>query len=381
MHPRPPEYELSKLCWLGRREGSVRYPPSGSSAIAVRYGAAVLSTLAVTFIARELDGVWDTSHLHPYLVEWPVIILAAWIGGLGPGLVATVLSTLAIFFYWVEPIRSLRVSHPSALVAVVLYAFCGVVVSILIDNLHLARAEELRARRSRENVLGIVAHDLRNPLNAIILGAASLRRKPGDTRRLDAMERAAARMQRLIQDLLDASVLDNDSSLNVVLADEDVASLVAEAVNAASAEATAKGISLTAETKPGLRARCDRERLLQVLGNLLSNAAKFTPEGGSITVRAILLNAWVRLEVSDTGPGIKSEDEASIFVRNWTGGMRGSGAGLGLYIAHGLVRAHGGQIWVHGERGHGTTFFLTIPAVDAEPNGSKGRQRDRLLLS
>ncbi len=329
----------------------------------VRYGAAVLLIAGVTLSSHELDAVWDTALRHPYLVEWPAVVAAAWLGGLGPGLVATALSTAGIVFYWIEPARSLRIAHPSDVVAVVLYALLGVVVTLLIDRLHRARAEERRLRRSREILLGVVAHDLRNPLGTIGYCTELLRRKPGDARRLDAIDRATSRMERLIRDLLDASVLETGVGLTMVFDDEDVGALVAEAVVAATPGANAKGITVAAEVSGTLRARCDRERMLQVLGNLLGNAVKFTPEQGRITVRAVPLGSFVRLEVTDTGPGIRPEEQSLVFDRSWTGRAPGSGAGLGLFIARGIVRGHGGRIWLHSEQGHGTSFFLTVPAA------------------
>jgi signal transduction histidine kinase len=328
-----------------------------------RYGAAVVVTVAVTLVARELESFWDITLQHPYLVEWPTIIVAAWLGGRGPGLVATTLSTVGILFYWVEPARSLRASHPSDLVALALYALLGVVMSVLIDRLHRARAEERRLRRSREMVLGVVAHDLRNSLNTIAAATSLLPRRPGDAHRIDVIARAASRMDRLIGDLVDASVLENNAELTMVFADEDVDTIVEEAITASTVEAARKGVRIAAEPGTRLRARCDRGRMLQVLGNLLSNAVKFTPEAGCVTVRAVHLGSFVRIEVSDTGPGIKPEQEGNVFDRNWTGGATGAGAGLGLFIARGIVRGHGGQIWLHSSGGHGTTFFLTVPAA------------------
>jgi signal transduction histidine kinase len=103
--------------------------------------------------------------------------------------------------------------------------------------------------------------------------------------------------------------------------------------------------------------------MLQVLRNLLGNALKFTPEGGRITVRAARLEPFVRIEVTDTGPGIRAEHQEAVFERHWSGGTEGAGAGLRLFIARGIVRGHGGRLWFHSEPGHGTTFFLTLPAA------------------
>ena len=191
------------------------------------YGVAVVLALAVTLLAHELEPVWDATGRHPYLIEWPTIFAAAWLGGLGPGLVATALSTAGILFYWIEPLDALRVQHPSDLVALALYATCGVAVCALIDRLHRIGEQERELRRSREIVLGVVAHDLRNPLHSILAATTLLRQKPDDVRRLDTIDRAAQRMVHLIRDLVDASVLDGTGSLSMVFAEEEVASFSA----------------------------------------------------------------------------------------------------------------------------------------------------------
>ena len=124
---------------------------AGHTSKVVGYGAAVVLTVAVTLLAHELEPVWDATGRHPYLIEWPTIFAAAWLGGLGPGLVATALSTAGILFFWIEPFGALRVQHPSDLVALALYATCGVAVCGLIDRLHRIGEQERELRRSREN--------------------------------------------------------------------------------------------------------------------------------------------------------------------------------------------------------------------------------------
>ena len=110
----------------------------------------------------------------------------------------------------------------------------------------------------------------------------------------------------------------------------------------------------------------DRDRILQVLTNLVGNAAKFTPEGGTVAVNAKALDGEVRFCVSDTGPGIRAEEVSHIFDRFWQATRTASlGTGLGLPIARGIVEAHGGRIWVESEPGIGTTFYFTLPTVPA----------------
>lgn len=121
--------------------------------------------------------------------------------------------------------------------------------------------------------------------------------------------------------------------------------------------------------------------MLQAIGNLLGNAVKFTPEAGRIAVRAVADEAFVRVEISDSGPGIKADQQAKVFERHWSGGAGSSGAGLGLFITRGIIHAHGGRIWLHSAPGHGSTFFLTIPAAAPAGSQAQGADVDRLRLS
>ncbi len=251
--------------------------PSGSAA--AHYGLAIALTISVTLMMHELDPWWDVARRHPYLFEWPTVIAAAWLGGFGPGLVATVLASGSILFFWVEPFGTLRVRHASDLVGLSLFALCGVVVSVLIASLHRARAREELLRHSRETILGIVAHDLRNPLASIVAATSLVRLKPQELRPLDVIDRSARRMDHLIRDLLDASVIDSDGALSMVLQRESVVSVVIEAVAAAMPVAIPKAIQIVTEPFDDLCALCDRERMLQVLGNLLGNAVEIHPGG------------------------------------------------------------------------------------------------------
>lgn len=343
---------------------------------------AVVFVVAATGIGRELEPIWGTSGGHPYLLQLPAIMVSAWIGGVIPGVVATFLGTLAISFYWIEPTRTLHMHRLGDAVALAIFFGCGVVVSVLAERVHSARRREERLRRARESLLAIVAHDLRNPLSSILLAARALRRRSGEvSRKVDTIERAASRMDSLIGDLVDASVLDREGNLAMVLTDESVPSLIADAVVSVTGRAAAKSIVIATDLAGDVPPiRCDRARVLQVLTNLLDNAIKFTPDGGNIDVRATPLDGSVRIEVSDTGPGIKAEHQSEVFRRHWSAVSKGAGAGLGLYIANGIVRAHGGRLSLHSEPGHGTSFFATFP-VAAAAAAPKRHQSKRFHLS
>src|SRR4029079_18305974 len=135
-------------------------------------------------------------------------------------------------------------------------------------------------------------------------------------------------------------------------------SIVREAVELVQPVAQERGITLEVRPAPHVRAiACDRDRLMQVLGNLLGNALEFTPDGGHVTVRTAADGPGVRFEVEDTGPGIKVEDLPHLFERYWKAGSRGTG--LGLFIAQSVVRGHGGRIEVESRPGVGSRFYFT----------------------
>jgi PAS domain S-box-containing protein len=249
----------------------------------------------------------------------------------------------------------------------------------LYDAAQTARAEAESSRRTRENLLVVVSHDLRNPLSAIAT-TASLLIKADPARETPArllrygnnILRAAQRMDRLIIDLLDLAKIEAGRLL-IDPQEHDVASLVRDTVEMLAPVASSKGLSLTADVaKFDARIFCDRERVLQVLSNLIGNALKFTAQGGTIHVSACEIDGETRFAVTDTGCGIEADQLPHIFDRYWQAKGTRDGVGLGLSIAKGIVEAHCGKIWVETEMEQGTTFFFTLPKDP--PDGE--RQRD-----
>jgi len=171
----------------------------------------------------------------------------------------------------------------------------------------------------------------------------------------------------MISDLVDAASLET-GTLSLDQRENELGRVMSDAIDLLQPLADARGLALVTELLGGIeRAWCDRERIVQVLSNLVGNAIKFTPQGGHIRVRAEGYGDMVRISVSDDGPGIAPDQMPRIFDRYWHLAQRESrqGAGLGLYIAKGIVENHGGRIWVESTLGHGSTFFFTLPAVTA----------------
>lgn len=240
--------------------------------------------------------------------------------------------------------------------------------ALAIDNARLHEKSE-QATRTRDEVLRVVAHDLRTPLNVIALSAGTLLKRPPeqratDTRPLESIRKAVERANRLIQDLLDVARMEA-GRLSLERGALETASLVREATELHRALAEAKSIQLTAdvpEDAPPILA--DHDRVLQILSNLLGNALKFTPEGGQITVLAVPEGSMMRFSVRDTGAGIPPEHLPHLFEPFWQAySGKKDGAGLGLTIVKGLIDAHGGRVWVESHPGLGSTFSFTLPML------------------
>ena len=226
-----------------------------------------------------------------------------------------------------------------------------------------------RAIQSRDEVLGIVAHDLRTPLGTILMQAALLGRgaprEPDERIRTaaEAIERSATRMSRLIQDLLDVTRMEA-RALTIQPSRLRTAQLLFDAVQAESALASSRSIDLRFEHARNLPDIWgDRDRLLQIFENLIGNALKFTEPGGHVSIGTVSTGDDVVFWIKDTGSGIPAADLPHIFDRFWQARRDDRGAGLGLPIVKGLVEAHGGRIWIDSEPGRGSTFFFTIPAA------------------
>lgn len=240
--------------------------------------------------------------------------------------------------------------------------------ALAIENARLYQVA-LLATRARDELLGVVAHDLRNPLNNIVLQTTLLALhgplpEPRCQKAAEAIERAAHRMNRLIQDLLDVTRLEA-GHLSVQQERLPTAQAVRDALETQKDLLATASLSLKTDLPddlPDLWA--DRVRLPQILENLVGNAVKFTQPGGSVTVGARPRNGSVVIWVQDTGCGIAAEHVPRLFDRYWQARRdHGLGVGLGLPIVKALVEAQGGRIWVDTAPNAGSTFFFLLPAA------------------
>jgi PAS domain S-box-containing protein len=232
-------------------------------------------------------------------------------------------------------------------------------------------AEE--ASRMKDEFLAVLSHELRTPLNTVLGYSRMLRRDAdrmsGDLREraLDALERNADTLTRLVNDVLDTSRIVT-GKLRLAFENCSIERLVIEAIETVKTTADAKGLTLETHLEPGLTVLGDNDRLQQVLWNLLSNAIKFTPAGGHVVVDARKQHGTVELVVRDSGIGIAKEHLPYVFQRFWqayTGVSREyGGLGIGLALARHLVEMHGGSISAESEGvGRGATFMISLPSA------------------
>jgi PAS domain S-box-containing protein len=247
--------------------------------------------------------------------------------------------------------------------------------ALALDNAHLYR-EATDAIRARDDVLSVVSHDLGNPISAIRIGVSLLLRSrsaenpPGEGwEYLAGIKQSVEQMERLIRDLLEVKRIEA-GHLSLVWETLTAASLFEDTVDLMSALAVGKGITLTTRTQATTPAfRADRERILQVLSNLVGNAVKFTQSGGAVEICAEASGSDVIVSVRDNGPGIEPQHVDQIFDRFWQAHRnQREGIGLGLAIVRSIVEAHGGRVWAESQPGAGTTISFALKAVpDASP--------------
>ena len=237
--------------------------------------------------------------------------------------------------------------------------------ALAVDNARLYE-EAREAVSARDDILAVVSHDLRNPLNTIVMSASlameDTERRAGNRLAMETIKRSAEHMNVLIQDLLDISRMEA-GQLRLDPTPLVVPPVLSELENGHAALAAERSIRFAVEYPDDLPPiRADADRLRQAFSNLVGNAFKFTPNGGSVVVKAERREEVVCFSVHDSGPGIPAKHQSRIFDRFWQAkSATRQGAGLGLAITRGIVEAHGGQVWVESEEGRGATFHFTIP--------------------
>lgn len=354
--------------------------------------------LSVTAIALVATLILRRDGPTPsFLFFVPAVAISAWYGGPGPAALATALSLLLIDLNFLDPGGSLLIDRIEAL-EIIAFIIVAATITTTMEALHRAltlaesRATSLKRlneevgrsydaerekrhvaellAQAREEVLGVVAHDLRNPLSTIITSTDLLLQENLDpARRTELLEvalRTGRQMNRLIGDLLD-TVRMHAGKFTLDLEDVAVVTLFRQAEETFRPLAEKRSIYL--ETVPpddGVAVRADPFRVSQIVGNIVGNALKFTPQHGNVTIRAVANGNHVAIHITDSGPGISPADIEHLFDDFWQARRNDHrGVGLGLAIAKGVVEAHGGMIWCDSAPGRGSTFSFTLPRAIA----------------
>ena len=228
---------------------------------------------------------------------------------------------------------------------------------------------------AREDVLGVVAHDLRNPLNLILMtGELLMQEELTEERRNDMLAigmRAAKQMNRLIDDLLDTVRL-QAGKLSLAVEEVSVETIIRQADETFRPLAERRHVRLETTGDGGACVRADPARVSQIVGNLIGNAIKFTPAEGTIKLSATPGDKQVVFQVVDDGPGIAPDNISHLFDNFWQARKDDRrGVGLGLAIVKELVEAHGGKIWVESEVDHGSTFSFSLPTAGRTADAAK----------
>ena len=330
---------------------------------------------------EELVGTTVVSWLHPDDV--PALAAAISAERETPGTVGEVdyrMRHADGSWRWLETTGKNLVDEP---------AVCGYLVTLRdISDRKAAEAERKRTAKLMEQqnvmlqeadqlkneLLSIVSHDLRTPLTSVIGYLELLRDEEAacplsseQQSYLAAVRRGADRLLALVNDVLVIARAES-GKLDLVLADADLTELAREAVHALLPRAAESGIRIGVLAEESLRARVDPARIAELLENLLSNALKFTPAGGSVDVRVARRRRAVVLEVTDTGVGISADDQRHVFERFFRGKRTQAepGIGLGLSIVKTIAEAHGGRVTVKSREHAGTTFRLSLPATGGD---------------
>lgn len=349
------------------------------------YIVAVLVTAFALFVRYLMTPEWGVSL--PFITLYPAIAFSAWLGGFGPGVLTTCLGAVAVAFFW--PAHFGGTSTVGDVLALVLFITVGIFVSSLTRALREARtraernAAELReardeaerANRAKDEFLAIVAHELKQPLNAMSPAVALIRQRLGREslgpveRTLDVLDRQITHLGRVVSDLLDASRVVR-GQVTLQSRKLDALEVLRDAVEVVQPRANERQQQVLVQLpERTVIVDADPVRLQQVFLNVLANATAYTPPHGEIRVSADLDDRRVVFRIRDSGEGIAADDLPRIFgLFTRAGGRREGGFGIGLAVARNLIELHGGTIEALSDgAGRGSEFRITLQLHQALP--------------
>lgn len=358
-----------------------------------RYAFALMGTLLATYARIPLEP-WLGDRI-PFGPQLLVLLLTIWLVGTGPGLAALCTGIVATLVLVIEPVWSPLVANLADLFSLGVYTTVGIVAILSFDRI---RAEhdlaELRAHenaklakrlreaaRQKDEYLALLAHELRNPLAPIRTGLDLLDRSPDEAVAIDVREklrRQVGQLARIVDDLLDVSRVVR-GALRLDRETLDLREVVDVSLETVRPEFDSRGHHVIAERpEVPIYVHGDQVRLVQVVANLLTNAAKYTHDGGRVRVDLEVSDRIARLRVVDNGLGIPANRLTSIFrmfsrAHAPSAGSHG-GLGLGLAIVQRLVELHEGRVWAESAgEGLGSRFVVELPTVPAPPEPLESR--------
>ncbi len=359
----------------------------------LRYGFAAFVTLAATWARVSLDSVIDDRL--PFGLFYVSVFVSAWLGGVGPALFALCLGVFCAAHFIIEPRNSLLFTGAADLLSLVIYFVVGLMAVLLLRR--LSRLRRLAENRASENAslndglrladhrkdefLALLAHELRNPLAPVRTGLDLLARcedEPAEVHRIRRMlTRQVEQLVQIVDDLLDVSHYIR-GQLTLTRSPIDLRKIVEMALESVRPQLDAQAHSLTVLLpETAVMVDGDRVRLVQVVSNLLGNAAKYTPRNGRIRVVLEQEQEAAILSVIDNGIGIADADRQRIFElfaqADTSESKDFGGLGLGLAIVKRLTELHGGTIAVDSRGpGHGSRFVVTLPVEEAADESASG---------
>ena len=323
--------------------------------------------VVVASLLRKLFDPYLGQHLS-FSFDYLAVFVAAWTGGLWPALATATLSALVSNYFFTDPYLSLAINSAEEFIDLTFFVIVSSIIGMLSEISLRAFARARKAEEEKDNFMATVAHELRSPIS-VIYYANSLNRmasneQPSD--QLDVIDRQVGHLNLLIEDLLDVSRVAR-GKIRLERQHVDASSVVPGAIEKARPLITSRKHKLELDISPEpMPLFVDPGRIEQVLANLLTNAAKYTPDGGHICVTARPAGDSAILAVRDNGIGIAPEMLSRVFemfVQDETGrGRDEGGLGIGLSLVRKISEMHGGSVTAESAgKNRGSEFVITLP--------------------
>jgi signal transduction histidine kinase len=356
------------LAWLNKPLHPTR---TGRRAMEIMALAIALGLASCSIFARPTVPIYPVQSAY---ILFPLFVWAGLRFELrGATLATAVVSAIAVWGTATGKGPFSRDELSSGLLALQTFMGCAAITPLIVAGVAMDRT---RALHTNDTFIATLSHDLKSPLQALALSGDSLSLHVSGAeidQHLDILTRSVDHMTRLITDLLDVDAIER-GRLAIHRADNDLRGMVDDAIALLEPMASIKRIDLAVAGERTM-VWCDRERTLQVLSNVLGNAIKFAPAESKIDIFVERFHSRSRVGIHDRGPGIPRAHLRRVFERDWQVEPSAGGSGMGLFIAKGIVEAHGGEIWVESELGRGSSFYFTLPAEADRPQRTPVRRR------